>query len=512
MKSASSTDPYLNKTLYVTESDMLNNGTLLYNMLRQAPVGLLILRGPEYAVEFANEEYLKTIAFSYDEIINKPIFEIIPGAKERGFKEIVDAVYTTGKPCFINEREAILYHKGSHITGYLNLVYQPLKEQNGMVKGIMIMIHDVTELIMGRKKLEESEYRYKQLIEGLPVAVYTCNTNGYINLYNNAAVELWGREPVSGKDRWCGSDKIYRTDGSPLPLEECPMAIALREERAIEQDAIVIERPNGIRKHVLVSPKPLFDSSGTLCGAINTLVDITAIKQTELALRKSEQQKDDFIKMASHELKTPITSIKAYIQLLIRMSDPNQDSFLNTSLRTVDKQITKLTKLVSDLLDVAKIESDGLSLNKKVFNLNELTRKITSDMQTHLDQHTIVLNEAGEFMVCADTDRISQVIVNLLANAVKYSPKANNVIISIDPSGEDVVISIKDFGIGIAHEEQDRIFERFYRVQDKSEQIFQGFGIGLYIADDIIKRHGGKIWLVSEKDKGSVFSFSLPKK
>src|SRR5687768_2744175 len=121
----------------------------------------------------------------------------------------------------------------------------------------------------------------QQLLQALPSAVYTCDANGYIQLYNKAAVELWGREPIAGKDLWCGSWKIYKIDGSPLPLDECPMAITLKEGRKVEGVEIIIEKPNGERRIILPYPQPILDDSGMVAGAVNMLLDITEKKESE---------------------------------------------------------------------------------------------------------------------------------------------------------------------------------------------------------------------------------------
>lgn len=149
---------------------------------------------------------------------------------------------------------------------------------------------DVTAQQQLQDALRESEHRFRQLIQGLPAAVYTCDVNGYIDLYNPAAVELWGREPVAGQDLWCGSWKISHPDGSPLPLDECPMALSLKECRQVYGHQIIIERPDGSKRHVLPYPRPILDGSGGLVGAVNMLIDITNVKLAEQALRESEQR------------------------------------------------------------------------------------------------------------------------------------------------------------------------------------------------------------------------------
>jgi signal transduction histidine kinase len=248
---------------------------------------------------------------------------------------------------------------------------------------------------------------------------------------------------------------------------------------------------------------PQRDEHGKIQMWVGTSTDIDEMK-------KHEQLKDDFIKIASHELKTPVTTIRGYVQLLMQMNKNGNDQMLISSLVTIDKHVSKLTKLISDLLDVTKIETGIFHLSKENFNINELISELSGDIQSTNSSHKIIFTPGIETSLFADKDRISQVLINLIVNAIKYSPKADKVIISTQLQNDDIIVSVQDFGIGIDTDDHKKVFERFYRVQGKNEKTFPGFGIGLFIAKEIISNHNGKIWVESEKGKGSVFYFSLP--
>jgi signal transduction histidine kinase len=248
---------------------------------------------------------------------------------------------------------------------------------------------------------------------------------------------------------------------------------------------------------------PQKDIAGKIKMWVGTSTDIQEIKE-------QADQKDYFIGMVSHELKTPVTSITGYIQLLQLKYGRGEDSFLNNALNTVNKQISKTTKLISELLDVSKIKSGSLSLNKENFQLTEIITEVIEELKHINPGHRFIFTQIDEAMVCADRNRIGQVITNLLLNAVKYSPDADTVEVTCVLEGNNAVVYITDFGIGIKQKDQEKIFERFYRVEGKNEKRFPGFGIGLFIASEIIERHGGKIAVKSEPGKGSVFYFSLP--
>jgi len=644
------------------------------------------------------------------------------------------------------------------------------------------------------------------LFDNLPVAVYTCNNVGYIESYNPAAVKLWGREPETGKELWCGSWKIFRTDGAPMLLSECPMARTLREGIAIDGEEIIIKRPDGTSRNVLAYPVPNFDDSGKLVGATNTLVDITEHKsdenkQARLAaiiessddaiisktlegiitswnhsaeklfgykeheaigrhitmlippdqhgeedviinkIRKSEKidhfetirvtkegkkipisltvspirnskgavigaskivrdiskqkkaendlqryaesleilnsigqaisaelsvegilqkvtdattkisgaafgaffynlvedtgesytlytlsgapreafekfgmprntevfamtfhgkgivrsdditkdpryghnpphygmpkghppvtsylavpvisksgavigglfyghpepakftaeheqivaaiavqaavaldnaklyeeikmlntKKDEFIGLASHELKTPVTSINGYLQIIERdLPEEDRNKKFVTKAR---QQVGKLNALVADLLDVSKIQTGQLPLTYSSFNLVALLAEVTEIMQQNNAGYNISLHyKEDNIFIRADQQRIEQVIINLVSNAIKYSPGANQVIINAEVTGHKARVSVQDFGLGIAKDQQERIFSRFYRVENLATHI-SGLGIGLYISQEIITRHNGKLWVKSVPGEGSTFFFELP--
>lgn len=223
-------------------------------------------------------------------------------------------------------------------------------------------------------------------------------------------------------------------------------------------------------------------------------------------IMENQRRKDEFIGIASHELKTPLTSIKGYVELLNTIEDkqPNKQ-FAKKALENVNK----LEKLIKDLLDVSKIQSGQLELNMKEFSIVSLLDETIAGFQMISKTHRIIRqDQLTDEIISADRQRIEQVLINLLSNAIKYSPGENKVIVYSQKTNEELIIKVRDFGIGIPKQEQPNIFERFYRTRDTSIHI-SGFGLGLYIAKDIIKRHGGRIWVESQ-DKGSAFYFSLP--
>jgi signal transduction histidine kinase len=221
-------------------------------------------------------------------------------------------------------------------------------------------------------------------------------------------------------------------------------------------------------------------------------------------------RRDEFFSIASHELKTPVTSLKAYTQLLLMDAEGGGDSQQKNMLQRMDIQINKLTSLINDLLDTSKIENGHLVYNKEVFSLKDLVKETIAHLKPASLDNELIFQNSADANINADRDRIGQVLNNFLTNAMKYAPDGKKIIIALNREDGKVICSVQDFGKGIVAEEQEKIFERFYRITGHNLNTFPGLGLGLFICKEIIEKHGGKIGLISERGKGSTFYFELP--
>lgn len=240
------------------------------------------------------------------------------------------------------------------------------------------------------------------------------------------------------------------------------------------------------------------------------LIEIQEALLDEIEFRKrAERKKDEFISIASHELKTPLTSVKGYVQLLERSIDKGDIPTVKKHLHKAQLQLDKLNALIADLLDISKIESGKLKFNKKHFNMNLLLDSILEII--HQSNPDFKIIRTGEILqdVFADEMRIEQVIINFLTNAIKYAPGTTEVHIHSCIEGDRLIISVRDFGIGILPEQQKNVFDKFYRVEETAIH-FQGLGIGLYISAEIIRRHEGTVGVNSVFGEGSEFYFNIP--
>lgn len=256
--------------------------------------------------------------------------------------------------------------------------------------------------------------------------------------------------------------------------------------------------------------KAEFNTDKTIRHFDGIVRDITKEVAGIEAQRKLQLQKDNFLSIASHELKTPVTSIKAYAQLLEKMLKREGDLQKADMMTRLTGQVNRLTTLLDDLLDVSKITNERLNFKRDYHIFNDIVTDNINDLDETDRTHEIEMELGFMGSIYCDRVRIGQVLKNLISNAIKYSPEDNRVVIRTGQRGRNLVVSVQDFGIGISEEDKTRVFEQFYRVSNAEAYSYQGMGLGLFISAEIIRQEGGEIWIESEEDKGSTFCFSLP--
>jgi len=353
--------------------------------------------------------------------------------------------------------------------------------------------------IARRKRAEEALLHQVAIVESSDDAILSKDLEGIITSWNAAAARIYGYS----------AEEIV---GRPVTLLFAPdrrdefaqiMARIRRGERVDHFETLRV-RKDGTRLTVSVTISPIKDSSGTIIGASAIARDMTERKELD-------KRKDEFISMASHELKTPLTSLKGFLGLLQRRLTTQADQQALHYLARMDAQVNRLTNLVNDLLDLSKIQTGQLDYQEERFELDALVQEALENVQGTTQTHHLLLEEQTGAEVFGDRDRIGQVLINLLNNAIKYSPRADRVLVRVAKDRNKALVCVQDFGIGIAKEHQHKLFERFYQVTNPGEKkTYPGLGIGLYISYQIVKRHGGRLWVESKKGEGATFRFTLP--
>ena len=226
--------------------------------------------------------------------------------------------------------------------------------------------------------------------------------------------------------------------------------------------------------------------------------------------KEIERRKDDFLSIASHELKTPLTTIKGYMQILQRNIPKEATEKFRATFDKVSLYVERLNSLIAELLDVSRIQTGNIELHEASFDFDKMVKEVIEGIQASAHHHQIILQGETHSTIIADETHIIQVLNNLLSNAIKYGPESSRIEVNISNVSEFVKVSIRDYGVGMSVEDKKKVFERFFRGSEIQKR-FPGLGIGLYVCDQIIKNHKGTLWVESEKGKGSTFSFTLPK-
>jgi PAS domain S-box-containing protein len=340
------------------------------------------------------------------------------------------------------------------------------------------------------------------IVEQLPVGVIIADRNGQIIKTNKRIENMAGAKIPSdfliGKTRYIN----YLDDDKDLEIAKYPLIMALKGKGTVNKELGMKRKNDQKILTVKVNSTPIKDNNGKIIAAASIITDIT---QQKIA----EKRKDDFINMASHELKTPVTSMNLYVaSLLSNIKNTNNPKALKT-INSIKNQTKKLEDLIDDLLDVTRLNTGKLTFNLEKFNIDDVIEE-TIDSIKDTTRQKLIFESKSKATVNADKFRISQVITNFLTNAIKYSRQEGNIVVSSKKSKGQLVVSVQDSGIGIQKDELTKIFDRLYQVDGAAEKTYPGLGMGLYISREIIIRHKGKIWAESTLGKGSTFYFSLP--
>jgi two-component system, chemotaxis family, CheB/CheR fusion protein len=359
---------------------------------------------------------------------------------------------------------------------------------------------DITERKQAVEALAESERRFHSLTDHAPVMIWMTDDQQRCNYVNKTWLDFTGKS-VEEETGLGWYDGIHPEDREGF-LNIYNDAYKSRQEFKADYR---LRRNDGEYRWIMAHGVPRYTTREALIGYIGTCIDIS--ERIEL-----ERQKDDFMGIASHELKTPVTSIKAYAQILHEKFKKLNDTTSASMLGRLDNQIDKLTNLINTLLDVARIQSGQMDYDKRSVPVRPFVDEVTEEMQRTSPKHKIVtqLSVSDGESFFADREKTAQVLNNLMSNALKYSPEESEVIIKAFKKQDEIIFSVKDSGPGIHKSAHKKIFDRFYRVGEKAGNRVSGLGLGLFISAEIVRQQGGSIWVDSEPGKGAEFWFSLP--
>jgi two-component system sensor histidine kinase VicK len=491
--------------MIATEPDNIPDD--LFRVLFEKSPGSLLLKAntPRFTIVAVSEAYLKTNRLPREEVLGKGFFEIyqadIDQRADATARKVFSHVIRTGEKVDAPVYRFDIFAPGASekTPHYWSFSTVPIMDDKQQVAYMLCTFTNITAEVKAKEAAQESEHRLLLAAEATGIAFWSLTIADTAFTYSQQMGEIFGHPPGTPITLADVRMQVHPDDMENIVVKAYHQALTegsfFYEVRIFWPDnSLHWARTKGIVQ---------FNKNKEPVRILGTIVDITESKRDEI-------RKNDFIAMASHELKTPLTSLKAYLQLIETKLSGTVDPFVRTAVIKSGNQVNKMTALIHGFLDLSRLEPGKLKLNWTTFDVYALIEEVLTECRILSNTHSLRFEASGELIINADRAKIGQVISNLVNNAIKYSPKGSYVILQCEADDSDVVISVADEGIGIKHKDQEKIFQRFYRAEEEESKHISGFGIGLYLSSEIIQRHKGKIWVESTDGEGSTFYFSLP--
>lgn len=505
----------------------------LYDLFMQTPAMIAICKGPNLIYEFANPPYLEVVGKT-DAIIGKPLIKVFPEFKGQEILKILRDVYKSGEP-YTGSETLVKLDKNNGCTPedlYFKFVYQPTRNAKGNVDGIMTHAVDVTEQVAARKRAEvseekllESEERFRIMADAAPNMVWALNPDGTLKYANKFALDYLGttfEEFI--EQNWAS---FIHLDDIRAIQQAIGEAIKARGDYSEE---LRLRRKDGSYRWHISRAHAMRDDQNKVVQWIGSSTDIEAVKRTlsrkkqleeatvTLKAQRSQlialnEAKDEFISLASHQLRTPATGVKQYIGMVLEgfAGDvaAQQKTLLEQANLSNERQIT----IIDDLLRVAQVDAGRVVLHKRETCLGQLLQEIIDGLAAQFsDRRQEVIFEGGLSDVSAhiDQERMRMVLENIIDNASKYTPHDKKIELRLSEADGIITVVVQDEGVGISGDDYDKLFRKFSRLDNPLSLVVGGTGLGLYWAKKIVDLHGGSIGVESTQGKGSTFTIVLP--
>lgn len=474
-------------------------------VLESAPIGIAVISADELRFELANARFIDYVTqfgrISLDtKVIGLRAAEVLPADVEKILKQVAES----GEP---RVDEELLVGES-----YVNRIISAARGRfSGITQSLTVLVQDVTEQVRARREIEnlaammaDRSARLDSILGSMTDGLWVYDADGRVLDVNQAALNMFGLASRADAEAHGSFENLQFRDaeGRLVPKSEMPYARALRGETVPDYLAVSKHLITGRDLDLSIAAAPI-ESRG-IVGAVLVIRDITALQELD-------RKKDEFLSVASHELRTPLTTIKGYTQLLAQTVDDLQPEERATYLNAVLGEIERMMGLISELLDVSRIETNRLQIHPQSIPWLPFIEGRVSAFRVQHPARLIHFDvNAAETTVVADPDRMRQVVDNLLSNALKYSPEGSDIDVRVAREDGHVATSVTDHGIGIPKDEIPQLFERFHRARNVSSRYYGGLGLGLYIARAIVEAHGGEITVESEEGSGSTFTMRLP--
>jgi PAS domain S-box-containing protein len=474
-----------NEELAKSRDELQKSEALFKSIAINIPKSLIIVLDKDQRLIAMEGDQMKEMGFDNPDYAGRHLSEVVNPKRFAEVSHLYDRL-SAGEQ-FTVERKVT---NGN----YFRIDFVPLRDERGEVYAGLVIALDISDI----KQAEERSAKLAAIVESSDDAIISKTLDGIITSWNHSAERLFG---------YPEAEMIGQPILKLLPQDrqdEEPRIIArIRSGERVEHFETLRLTKAGKQLDVSLTISPVKNKQGEIIGVSKIVRDISEKK-------RDEQRKNDFIGMVSHELKTPLTSLTALIQAANLKLRTTEDAFLSGAMEKANIQARKMAGMINGFLNISRLESSQIQIDKEELNLGDLLQNIIHDTELTMSSHRINFNNANTVMVNVDRDKIGSVVSNLLSNAVKYSPKGTSIDVNLEITANGALVSVRDEGMGIPQADQPKLFERFYRVQADHTRHISGFGIGLYLSEEIVRRHDGVIWVKSELGKGATFYFSLP--
>jgi PAS domain S-box-containing protein len=483
----------------------------LLEIFHLAPVIICIFEGPEHRYTFANPFYTRFVGGR--QLVGKSLEEALPGVEAQGFGRLLDEVMATGVPYEGREVRVQHPHRAPGDVDYVNFVYQPLRGADGRVSGVLACGYPVTELVLARRRAEALSAQLEAILQSFPEPLVVADTRGVTRI-NRAGLDMFGVGSLEelGRDLAvvrARSQARHADTGEPVRAEEDLLARALAGHTGF-LDFVMRDASTGRERVMRGSAAPVV-VGGEVVGAVSLSADMTERSAAERALRERAGFEQYLIGIASHDLRNPLQAVLLSVQALMR--NEAADARTLRAAARIQSSAERAMRLVRDLLDFTRARlGGGIPVEREALDLHALVRGVVDEVQAAHPERDVRLTAEGDGRGTLDPDRLSQVVQNLLVNALAYSPADSGVSVRTRGAGAELLLEVHNHGAPIAPELLPRLFEPMQRAAEAAgEPQARSIGLGLFIVRHLVEAHHGSIAVASTAEAGTTFTVRLPR-